>query len=180
MRDPAGVPRIPPDHPLRRLFSGLVEQVFMTELGVCNPALTDYLSDMLIDFVHIDAIYRLRTMDGRRIVELSEMEAQAWLGPDIPAQQRRRLVNKYIGDFTLFWTGIYPENLRPRHQGVDRLGEYLLQGKRSYGIASELSDADAQPPASLLAQLSEEFECCMHGLHRVRSSWQRLNLAREN
>jgi hypothetical protein len=70
---------------------------------------------------------------------------------------------------------VYPENLRPRHQdSADELEAYLRQGKRSYGIASELSSAADQPPARLLLQLSEQFEYCVHGLHLVREGWERI------
>lgn len=161
--------------PLRKLFDGLVEQVFMVDIGICDTALTDYLGGLLADFVHVDRIYRLRTVDDEVIRELSRMEAEAALGPDLSETRRRRLINKYIGDFTLFWTGVYPEHLRPRWQaGVDLLSPYLQQGKRSYGIASELTAAREQPPAEVLHRLSEQFECCVHGLHLVREGWERL------
>jgi hypothetical protein len=54
---------------------------------------------------------------------------------------------------------------------VDRLHEYLVRGRRSYGIASELTDGSADPPADVLRMLSEEFESCVHGLRRVRDGW---------
>jgi len=168
-------PMLDRQHPLRRLFDGLIEQVFMVELGICDPIVTDYLGEMLADFVHIDRIYRLRSVDGEVIRELSQMEAAATLGVGADETRRRRLINKYIGDFTLFWTGVYPESLRARHPGdVDLLDAYLRQGKRSYGIASELTLAEEQPPAEVLQQLSEQFEFCVHGLRLVRAGWEEL------
>jgi len=162
-------------HPLRRFFAGLVEQVFMTEVGLADPRLTDYLTRLLSEFVHIDRIYRMRTIDGETIRDVSRIEAEAYLGPGLEGTARTWLVNRYIGDFTLFWIGVYPESLRPRHAGVDRLQEFRLQGKRSYGIASELTPKRADPPGSLLRQLSEEFEACAHGLSLVRAGWERLD-----
>ncbi len=168
-------PQLQPGHPLRKLFSGLVEQVFNVEIGICDPAVTDYLEELLAGFVHVDRIYCLRTVDDEVIRDISRMEAEAALAPGVPDTQRRRLINKYIGDFTLFWTGVYPESLWGRRQGgVDRLTPYLRQGKRSYGIASDLTRADDVPPAEVLQQLSEQFECCVHGLHLVRAGWERL------
>jgi hypothetical protein len=165
-----------PDSQLRQLFGGLVEQVFNVELGICEPRLTDYLGDMLADFVHIDRIFRLHTVDNETIRELSRMEVEAYLGPQLDETRRRRLINKYIGDFTLFWTGVYPEQLRARHQGgIERLTVYLQEGKRSYAVASELTDEREQPPADVLQQLSEQFEYCVHGLHLVREGWERLS-----
>lgn len=165
---------IGPDHPLRKLFSGLVEQVFNVDIGLCDPKLTDYLCDMLAEFVHVDRIYRLRAVNHEVIRDLSRMEAEATLGGDVDEDTRRRLVNQYIGDFTLFWAGVYPEVLRPRHSGLDQLVPYVQVGKRSYGIASELSGAHDDPPANLLAQLSDQFEFCVHGLHLVRAGWEQL------
>jgi hypothetical protein len=167
--------RIPRDHPLRRLFRGMVEQVFMADVGICDPRVTTYLSEMLGEFVHIDQIYRLRNVTGETIRELSRMEADAYLGPDRDDTERRRIVHRFMGDFTLFWTGLYPENLHRPNSLVDRLGEYVLQGKRSYGIASELSEGLDDPPAELLRRLSREFEICMHGLHLVREGIRRLD-----
>lgn len=170
------VPKLEPYTALRRLFDGLVEQVFLVELGICDTTVTDYLGTILAEFVHVDRIYRLRTVDDEVIRDVSQMEALAALGPEVNELRRRRLINKYIGDFTLFWAGVYPENLRPRRQGgVDRLEAYLRLGKRSYGIASELTAAEEQPPAEVLQQLSDQFEYCVHGLHLVRASWEQLS-----
>lgn len=163
-----------PRHALRQLFSGMVEQVFLADVGVCDVRLTDYLTQMLTEFVHADDVYRLHDVDGGAICELARMRADAYLGPDVPEKSRRRDVNRFIGDFTLFWTGVYPEQLRPRHAGVDRLGEYVLEGKRSYGIASDLSDGAKFPPADLLERLSDQFEVCVHGLRLVRANWEQL------
>jgi hypothetical protein len=163
-------------HPLRTLFSRMVEQVFLSEVGICDMKLTEYLTQMLVEFVHVDDVYRLRDVDGHAIREVSRMRADACLGPNVGEHDRRRLVNRYIGDYTLFWTGVYPEQLRGRRNaGVDRLQVYLLEGKRSYGIASEMSQAGEEPPGDLLRQLSEQFECCVHGLSLVRAGWQELS-----
>lgn len=164
--------------PLQSLFAGLVEQVFHVDVGICDPPVTDYLGNLLAEFIHVDRIYCLRNVDHEVIRELSHMEAQAALGPDLSETRRRRLIHQHIGDFTLFWAGVYPENLRPRRQGgVDRLREYLLQGKRSYGIAGELSATNDHPPPDVLLQLSDQFECCVHGLHLVRTAWEQLAAA---
>lgn len=168
------IDKTPKDHPLRRWFCGLVEQAFCCEIGVCDPPLTEYLADLLGAFVHVDQIYRLRSVSGEHIRELSRMEAEAYLGPQSDGTERTRLVNRYIGDFTLFWTGVYPESLQAR-SGPGRFEAYLAQGKKSYGIASELSPDTGVPSAAVLARLSCEFECCVHGLRLVRSGWQQLN-----
>ena len=55
------------DHPLKRLFSGLIEQAFNTDLGICSPELTDYLSNLLVSFVHVDRLQAIRDAEGRRL-----------------------------------------------------------------------------------------------------------------
>src|SRR4051812_147505 len=99
-----------PEHPLRRLFAGLTEQTFMHTLGLADPRLTDYLSDMLSRFIHMDALYRLHNGKGRRLEEVAEMMIEA---EEMPPEGRTcREVHRHIGDFTLFWTGVFPEALR--------------------------------------------------------------------
>ena len=167
-----------PEHELRNLFSGLIEHAFVSDVGICAPALTDYLAGLLVDFVHVDHIYRVRTVSGDVIREISRLRAEAELGQGTAPTARGRLVNRYIGDFTLFWTGLYPEMLQARRQGgVDRFEAYLLQGKRSYGIASELTGRGEKPPADVLQHLSQQFEYCVHGLQLVRAGWERLGQA---
>lgn len=167
---------VPESHPLRRLFAGLVEHAFYTDLGMCDPQITQYLSDLLVDFVHMDRLFPFRDASGRRIEEVAEMVTEARVDPTMPVHERQRLVHKHIGDFTLFWTGVYPEGLRHlRAPGrKDHLIDYLQQGKRSYAIASDLSTPDDEPPGGVLHRLSDRFEFCVYGLGLVRKGWEDL------
>jgi hypothetical protein len=164
-----------PDHPLRRLFAGLTEQTFIHTLGLADPRLTDYLSGLLSRFIHVDAIYRLRSTGGKRLEEVAEMmlEAEA-----LPEGRTRREFHRHIGDFTLFWTGVYPEALRRLRSrlSVDQFIDYCEQGKRSYYIASTFEDDPYREEAPVLRRLSEEFELCAYGLSQVRREWERNRL----
>lgn len=165
------------DHPLRRLFKGLVENAFCTEVGLCDPALTDYLIDLLVNFVRLDELYALRDAAGRRLDQVGDMLASLTCGTDGAREEDELLVYRHIGDFALFWSGVYPEHLR-HSRGIafkDRLLDYVQQGKRSYGIASRLADENASPPASLFGRLSSEFEFCCHGLGLVRRGWEQVD-----
>ena len=164
-----------PDHPLRRLFAGLTEQTFITTLGVADPHLTDYLSLLLSRFIHLDAVYRLRNAAGKRLEEVAEMmiEAEA-----LPEGRTRREVHRHIGDFTLFWTGVYPEVINRLRSVLsrDHFIDYCEQGKRSYYIASTFADEPYRDEAPVLRRLSEEFELCAYGLNQVRREWERQGL----
>jgi hypothetical protein len=161
-----------PDHPLRRLFGGLTEQAFITSLGVADPALIDYLAELLSRFVHIDAIFRLRNTQGRRLEEVADMMIEAEALP--PEGRTRREIYRHIGDFTLFWTGVYPEAL-DRLRSVlakDHFIDYCEQGKRSYYLASTFEEDPYREEARVLRRLSEQYELCAFGLNQVRREWE--------
>jgi hypothetical protein len=165
------------DHPVRRLFAGLTEQTFLNILGMGDPQLVDYLSSLLSRFIHVDAIYRLRNAQGRRLEEVADMMLEAEALP--PEGRTRREIHRHIGDFTLFWTGVYPEALA-RIRSVlckDHFIDYCEQGKRSYYIASTFADNPYQEEAPVLRRLSQEFELCAYGLNQVRHEWERLQPA---
>lgn len=162
------------NHPLKRFFTGLVEQAFFCELGVCDPRLTDYLAELLISFIHMDRLHALRDARGRRLEQIASMLSLLDEGAEPTADDHHRAVHRHIGDYALFWTGVYPEHIRTHRRplAADHLVNYVAQGKRSYAIASTLTHDEGPPPAALLNRLSRDFECCVHGLGKVRSGWE--------
>ena len=160
------------DDALRRLFAGLVEQTFQADLAIADPSLTDYLAELLCRFVRLDAIYKIRDIEGQRLEEVAGMIAEAECRHAGP----RREVYRHIGDFTLFWSGVYPEalsKLQSPHT-KDHLIDYCEQGKRSYYIASTYDDGPYADQAPVLRRLSDQFELCGFGLNRVRREWETL------
>jgi hypothetical protein len=159
---------IPQSHPLHRLFRGLAESTFMAELGIGDPHLVGYVADLLARFVPSPNLWKVHDAQGRRLTMVAEMVAEAESSPDA---ERRRECHRHVGDFTLFWTGVYPEALRKLQSATsaDHLIDFQAQGKRSYYLASTLG-ADEAP---VLRRLSDEFELCAFGLSRVRREWER-------
>jgi len=165
-----------PEHPLRRMFAGITEQTFQVRLGVGDPHLIDYLSALLSRFIHVDAVHRLRNSAGKPLAEVLDMVQEA---EDLPAEGRtRREFHRHIGDFTLFWTGVYPEVVNRLRSALtkDFFVDYCEQGKRSYLIASTFEDDPYREEAPVLRRLSEEFELCAYGLTQVRREWERSGL----
>jgi hypothetical protein len=162
-----------PEHPLRRLFAGLTEHTFLERLGIGDPPLIDYLSALLSRFIHRDQIYRLCDAQGRRLEEVADMMLEAEAMP--PEGRTRREVYRHIGDFTLFWTGVYPESLSKMRSVLskDYFIDYCEQGKRSYYIASTFDEGEYRTEAPVLRRLSAEFELYAYGLNQVRREWER-------
>lgn len=156
---------------LRDLFAAMTEHTFQVDLGIADSKLTDYLTDLLVRFIRFDAIFRFRSTIGRRLEDVAEMMLEAEQRQGKP----RREIYRHIGDFTLFWTGVYPEALSRLQapDSRDHLLDYLEQGKRSYYIASTFEDEPYQAEAPILRRLSEEFELCSVGLRQVRKEWER-------
>jgi hypothetical protein len=161
------------EHPLRRMFAGVTEHTFMETLGVGDPQLIDYLSLLLSKFIHTDVIHRLKNAQGQRLHEVADMILEAETLP--PDGNTRREYHRHIGDFTLFWTGLFPEALRRSRPDVskDFFLDYTAQGKRSYFIASTFEDDPYKEEAPVLRRLSEEFELYAYGLNHVRKELDR-------
>ena len=50
---------------LARFFSGLCEHVFQSQLGVADPPLVDYLSELMLRFARFDAVHRVRSLSDK-------------------------------------------------------------------------------------------------------------------
>jgi hypothetical protein len=154
---------------IRRFFAGLTEYAFESRLGVADPPLVDYIAELLVRFVRSDDLYPVRSVRGQRLVQVTDMLAEAQHREGSARQQ----VHRHIGDFTLFWTGVYPEVVDTLRRGnKDALIDYQQQGKRAYWIASTIPVEKETPPADVLKRLSEQFELCVYGLGEVRRQWE--------
>jgi hypothetical protein len=156
---------------IRRFFAGITEHTFHVELGVTDPVMVDYLTDLLTRFIRTNVVYRVRDLTGRPLAEVAAMllEAEERIG------DARREVHRHIGDFILFWAGCYPEALpKMKHPHLcDWLVDYPGQGKRSYRIAAEIpTDPNTPAPGPVLEALSVQYELCIYGLGEVRRQWQ--------
>ncbi len=162
-----------PRDTLRRFFAGISEQTFQTQLGVADPPLIDYIADLLVRFVRSDAVYKIRSLTGQPLAQVTAMLAEA----EERVGEARRDVHRHIGDFTLFWTGVYPEALSRLQNSTrkDHLVDYCAHGKRAYWIASTLTSEDDQDntDCEILSRLSREFEMCAYGLREIRREWER-------
>lgn len=171
--------RIPDHHPLRRLFGALTEKNFAVTLGWPDMNITEYVSNLLVEFTHTDQLYQVRNADGQGVDTVVDMlfESEVLLGAD--SYSRERDAHRHIGDFTLFMAGLFPEYLRRlKTESLiyhkDFLVDYVKTGKRSYGMVARFHEGEIDGRASLFLKLSEHFELCVTGLGFVRNDLDRM------
>ena len=57
---------LPNEHPLRRLFSGSVHHALYVDLGLCDPQLAEYLTELLSTHLTVDDLYPFKDANGDR------------------------------------------------------------------------------------------------------------------
>ena len=163
---------ISPDHPLRKLFEDLVRRHFFRGADVYDAALIEYVGGVLTDFTHTDRLYQIHNARGRRLEEVAEMLVESNPILDANSFDREREVRKHIGDFTLFFTGFFPEAVaslpRVNPLSVDTFVDYVAAGKESYAVVAAFNLFEYRDEAPLFKRLSERFEACVDGLHLVK------------
>ncbi len=164
---------IPENHPLQQLFVDLVNHHFAQEVGLRDPALSAYVANVLTEFCETGQLYKIRNAAGHPLHDVGEMllEADPIWG-EAPSFDRERQVRKHIGDYTLFFTGMFPESLnsiRLRRQRLEGLIDFIKAGKESYYIVSRFDQFEYAKLAPLFAKLSALFEECVYGLNRVKN-----------
>jgi hypothetical protein len=155
------------NHPLRRLFADLVSRELAGEREIAA-----YVADLLVDFTHVDRLYRIRNSRGKRLEEVGEMLVESNPLLDARSFEREREVRKHVGDFTLFLAGMFPEYvgaLPRRGLRLDSVIDYVKAGKESYGVVAAFDQFEYRRFAPLFRRLSDQFEYCVFGLNQVKS-----------
>lgn len=170
---------VPTAHPLRRLFRTLTERTFSQALGWPETDVIGYVSDVLVDFAHMDNLHRIRNARGHRVEDVAEMLLEGDVLHRAGSLDRERQVQKHIGDYTLFLTGLFPEYVRRMKTRrvlapADALLDYMHVGKRAYGAVAAYAESDRAEKAPLFRKLSENFELCVYGLGHVRRDLDQL------
>jgi hypothetical protein len=143
-----------------------------------DPALTGYVANILTEFCEGENLYKIRDAAGRPLHDVGEMllESDPVYG-DAPSFDRERQVRKHIGDFTLFFAGMFPESInhwRLRRQRLENFIDLMKAGKESYYIVSTFEFFEYAKVAPLFKRLSREFEGCVYGLNMVKNELQEM------
>ena len=169
---------IPESHPLQQLFQDLVAQHYARQIGIRDPQVVAYVSHLLAEFCEADQLFKVRHQSNRPLADVGEMllESDPVYGP-APSFDRERQVRKHIGDYTLFFAGMFPESinhLRLRHDRLENFVEWIKAGKESYYIVSKFEHFEYAKVAPLFASLSRNFEGCVYGLNMVKNDLEEM------
>ena len=170
-------PMIPESHPLQLLFQDLIGRHYAEEIGIRDPQIIAYVSHLLAEFCEADQLYKIRA-SNRPLADVGEMllESDPIYGP-APSFDRERQVRKHIGDYTLFFAGMFPESInrfRLRRNRLEGFVEWIKAGKESYYIVSKFEHFEYARVAPLFASLSENFEGCVYGLNMVKNDLEEM------
>jgi hypothetical protein len=138
---------------LKGFFLTVVRKSF-DQLGVGDPQIADYVATIMAEFSRSDRWLALRGADGRKLTSVVEITLSQ-LGPSETARVTgERAVRKYVGDYTLFMSGLF-------RRFVERggyLDYYLEEGARSYRAVSILDVSLYKPGFLMFEALSKGFE----------------------
>jgi len=169
---------IPESHPLQQLFIEMVGRHYAHEIGLRDPQLVGYVAHLLAEFCDTEQLFKIRNAADRPLADVGEMlmESDPVFGP-APSFDRERQVRKHIGDYTLFFTGMFPESInqfRLRRQRLENFVDWMKAGKESYYIVSKFEYFEYAKVAPLFASLSQHFEQCVYGLNMVKNELQEM------
>jgi len=165
--------RINKNHPLRKLFRNALDFGFKMH-ALPGKGVEEYIEEQILcEFIHIDNLYRIRDAAGNKLEDIADILAEGDVLLNAQTFSREFQVHKHIGDYTLFMLGMFPSALSRRKgkefimgriivPGADLFQHYMLQGRRSYKIASEFVNRE------LFIELSTNYVLYKNVLELVR------------
>ena len=152
---------------LHNFFHEMTRRSFW-QLGINDATVAGYVADVLTDFASANNFYRIRSQAGKKLDGVVEILAET---SDDPAGENRvlkeRELRKYLGDYTLFMSGIF----RSYVEKSGFLDYYLQEGQRSYWTVSELDLSLYRTGFFLFQELSKKFEYYSGALDYMRKAY---------
>jgi hypothetical protein len=159
--------KITADDDLHGFFLKLTRQSFW-QLGINDATVAGYVAGVLNDFAKADNLFRVRSRAGRKVDSVVEILAgQPSAAADEAQVLKERSLRKYLGDYTLFMSGIF----RNYVEGKGFLDYYLEEGRRSYWTVSELDLSLYRTGFILFQELSKKFEYYSGALDYMRKTY---------
>jgi len=163
------------EHPLRHYFVEALHDSFSGEPSIdSSDDVEAYLSELLVNFIDMEAVYGIRDPFGRPVESVAEMMVEGDIRLNADSFGREREVHRHIGDFLLFWSGLFPEFLMQMKApgSKDVLLDPVRQGRFSYHVVSTFEHGAYAHEAPIFKKLSNDFEQYRYGLSLVRASFE--------
>lgn len=154
------------DSQLGHFFHEMTLQSFR-QLGISDATVARYVADVLTDFARADSLYRVRSRTGKRLDSVVQIMAQHKTRGQENHLLRERALRKYLGDYTLFMSGIF----RSHVEGNGFLDYYIQEGQRSYWTVSKLDLSLYRTGFLLFQELSKKFEYYSGALDYMRKAY---------
>jgi hypothetical protein len=167
--------KIDENHPIRAYFATALHEALHERLGLRDgDDVEEYLSDMLVEFLHYDNLYGICDAAGRPVESVADMVTEGDVRLNADSFDREREVHRHIGDFLLFWSGLFPEFMKQlKAPGTkDMLLDPVRQGQFSYYVVSTFDHDPYGEEAEIFRRLSEGFLEYQYGLSLVRASFE--------
>ncbi|MFQ5741858.1 MAG: hypothetical protein ACE5JX_22920 [Acidobacteriota bacterium] len=153
--------QIPENHPVKKLFRTLTNRA-LAQSSLPDNDILIYLSDLLLEFMYVERLYKLKDERGRRLEYLVDMVQKA---EDTPGKGQKKRHYKHIGDYSLFILGMFPESLSYGKRMIPH-SYYADTGRRSYLAASQLEQNTNT--TLVFRKLADKFERCVLSVNWVR------------
>lgn len=159
--------RAPASTKLHEFFLTMARKSF-GELGVGDEEVVGYVASLMTEFARADRLYPLRDANNKAIDDVVSAEIES-------ARSRRdqqglalaREMRKYLGDYTLFMSGLF----RTHVERTGALDYYFEEGRRSYWEVSELDLSLYRTGFLFFQQLSKNFEYYSGALDYMRKAY---------
>lgn len=159
------------EHPIHEVFRAALDRAFQDHRDLYSPEVAGHLREnILVDFLHVDRLYRLRTASGGRVDAIADMVRVAH---ENEGPERRLEVDRYIGDYVVFMGGFFPAFLnRPSYESrpsVAKVGGlfvsfsrpidyYIAEGRNAYGRAADTARIFEPESHHMFRRLGERIE----------------------
>jgi len=138
---------------IRSFFSNVVKMSFIDLGKNTDKEAATYLTEMLTEFARTEKLYKLTDSEGRKVQTIVEMLIESQKISDDLTESDREM-RKYVGDFSLFMTGIFREYV---NRGA-YFNYYINQGMKSYYAVSQMDLEMGKGDPIMFSRLSREFE----------------------
>ncbi len=138
------------------------------EQGLAQPALVEYVSDLLTRFVRVNVLFPFHTSEGRTLETIAglliAMQAEERNDTPTPGRVRESLILHHIADYALFMSGVFRDRLKYRGQ----ITYYREHGQNAFARCARLEPNLRR--AAVLRHVSRDFEPISNALDLI---WHR-------